>query len=92
MELLCQLDARATSDFFTTFFKLPASYWRGFLASKLSSGAWWRGAPATPAFLVGRMGVPLRVGTHLMAAALPQPSALAFAWCPHICSAQCQLA
>ncbi|KAL4457454.1 hypothetical protein ABPG75_012319 [Micractinium tetrahymenae] len=37
MELLCQLDARATADFFTTFFKLPASYWRGFLASKLSS-------------------------------------------------------
>ena len=40
MELLCQLDSRATSDFFTTFFKLPASYWRGFLASKLSSGVW----------------------------------------------------
>ena len=38
MELLCQLDCRATADFFTTFFKLPSTYWRGFLASKLSSG------------------------------------------------------
>lgn len=38
MELLCQLDTAATADFFTTFFRLPASYWRGFLASKLSSG------------------------------------------------------
>ncbi|KAI7843886.1 hypothetical protein COHA_002431 [Chlorella ohadii] len=37
MELLCQLDTRATADFFTTFFRLPASFWRGFLASKLSS-------------------------------------------------------
>lgn len=39
MELLCQLDTAATADFFTTFFRLPNSYWRGFLASKLSSGA-----------------------------------------------------
>ena len=39
MELLCQLDAAATADFFTTFFRLPQSYWSGFLASKLSSGA-----------------------------------------------------
>nr|WJE87833.1 lycopene epsilon-cyclase [Chlorella sorokiniana] len=37
MELLCQLDTAATADFFTTFFRLPASFWRGFLASKLSS-------------------------------------------------------
>ncbi|KAI3436480.1 hypothetical protein D9Q98_005897 [Chlorella vulgaris] len=37
MELLCQLDTAATADFFTTFFRLPNSYWRGFLASKLSS-------------------------------------------------------
>ena len=41
MELLCQLDTAATADFFTTFFRLPASFWRGFLASKLSSGGWW---------------------------------------------------
>lgn len=37
MELLCQLDTTATADFFTTFFRLPATFWRGFLASKLSS-------------------------------------------------------
>ena len=37
MELLCQLDVANTADFFTTFFKLPQTYWRGFLSSKLSS-------------------------------------------------------
>ena len=37
MELLCQLDVGATADFFTTFFRLPGHYWRGFLASQLSS-------------------------------------------------------
>ena len=41
MELLCQLDATNTADFFTTFFRLPSSFWRGFLASKLSSGGWY---------------------------------------------------
>lgn len=37
MELLCKLDVKNTSDFFTTFFGLPSKYWRGFLASTLSS-------------------------------------------------------
>lgn len=37
MELLCQLDVANTADFFVTFFRLPARYWRGFLASRLSS-------------------------------------------------------
>ena len=37
MELLCQLNLRSTSDFFTTFFALPPFFWRGFLGSKLSS-------------------------------------------------------
>jgi lycopene epsilon-cyclase len=37
MELLCQLDVRNTTDFFSTFFALPKSQWEGFLASKLSS-------------------------------------------------------
>jgi len=40
MELLLQLDTANTADFFTTFFRLPPSFWHGFLASKLSSGAW----------------------------------------------------
>jgi lycopene epsilon-cyclase len=39
MELLCTLGTGATADFFTTFFRLPSSFWRGFLASRLSSGA-----------------------------------------------------
>ena len=38
MELLVRLDLHATNQFFSTFFRLPGSYWRGFLASRLSSG------------------------------------------------------
>ena len=38
MELLATLDLNATNDFFNTFFRLPPFYWRGFLASTLSSG------------------------------------------------------
>ncbi len=38
MELLTQLDIGATNNFFRTFFSLPDFYWRGFLASSLSSG------------------------------------------------------
>jgi lycopene epsilon-cyclase len=37
MELLCQLDVKETTDFFSTFFALPKKQWEGFLASKLSS-------------------------------------------------------
>lgn len=37
MELLARLDLSATNDFFATFFRLPDSFWRGFLASQLSS-------------------------------------------------------
>lgn len=37
MELLVRLDLRSTNQFFSTFFRLPGSYWRGFLASRLSS-------------------------------------------------------
>lgn len=37
MELLAQLDIQATNNFFSTFFRLPDRYWRGFLASTLSS-------------------------------------------------------
>ncbi|KAG2438618.1 hypothetical protein HXX76_005167 [Chlamydomonas incerta] len=38
MELLATLDLQATNDFFNTFFRLPSYFWRGFLASTLSSG------------------------------------------------------
>ena len=37
MELLAQLDIQATNNFFSTFFRLPDKYWRGFLASSLTS-------------------------------------------------------
>jgi lycopene epsilon-cyclase len=37
MELLCTLGVSSTCDFFLTFFHLPSRYWRGFLASRLSS-------------------------------------------------------
>lgn len=37
MELLASLDLQATNSFFHTFFNLPTSYWRGFLASKLTT-------------------------------------------------------
>ncbi|PNH06127.1 Lycopene epsilon cyclase, chloroplastic [Tetrabaena socialis] len=38
MELLATLDLSATNAFFNTFFRLPAFFWRGFLASTLSAG------------------------------------------------------
>eukprot|EP00884_Botryococcus_braunii_P003734 jgi/Botrbrau1/13361/Bobra.0158s0014.1 len=37
MELLVRLDLESTQAFFITFFRLPDFYWRGFLASSLSS-------------------------------------------------------
>lgn len=37
MELLVKLDLGATNAFFSAFFRLPDFYWRGFLASSLSS-------------------------------------------------------
>lgn len=37
MELLAELDLDTTNQFFTAFFRLPAPYWQGFLASRLSS-------------------------------------------------------
>jgi lycopene epsilon-cyclase len=37
MELLATLDVQGMHEFFETFFCLPDTFWRGFLASKLSS-------------------------------------------------------
>lgn len=37
MELLATLDVTKIHEFFDCFFRLPDRYWRGFLASKLSS-------------------------------------------------------
>jgi lycopene epsilon-cyclase len=38
MELLATLEVASIHRFFESFFRLPDRYWRGFLASKLSSG------------------------------------------------------
>jgi lycopene epsilon-cyclase len=38
MELLARLDLRETNAFFSTFFRLPDFFWRGFLSSSLTSG------------------------------------------------------
>ena len=37
MELFTNMDLAMLSDFFSVFFHLPDFYWRGFLASRLSS-------------------------------------------------------
>ena len=37
MELLARLDLRDTNAFFSTFFRLPDFFWRGFLSSSLTS-------------------------------------------------------
>lgn len=37
MELLATLDVSSIHEFFQTFFNLPDFYWRGFLASRLTS-------------------------------------------------------
>lgn len=37
MELFTNMDLDLMSQFFNVFFRLPDFYWRGFLASRLSS-------------------------------------------------------
>eukprot|EP00887_Chlorella_sp_A99_P002802 scaffold6.g2802.t1 len=64
MELLCQLDVTATADFFTTFFALPALYWRGFLASQLSSAQLLVFAMLT--FVLAPWGIKARLVAHLL--------------------------
>lgn len=64
MELLCQLDVNATADFFTTFFALPSSFWRGFLASKLSSVNLLGFAAAT--FVLAPLNIKARLVGHLL--------------------------
>jgi lycopene epsilon-cyclase len=64
MELLCKLDLNNTADFFTTFFALPNSFWRGFLASKLSSVDLLGFAAAT--FVLAPVGIKARLVSHLL--------------------------
>lgn len=64
MELLCQLDLAATKAFFTTFFRLPPSYWRGFLASSLSSTQLLTFALLT--FVLAPPSIQAKLVTHLL--------------------------
>jgi len=65
MELLCKLDLNSTADFFTTFFALPDIFWRGFLASKLSSVDLLGFAGAT--FVLAPIGIKAKLVSHLLA-------------------------
>ncbi|KAL4551185.1 hypothetical protein Ndes2526B_g05490 [Nannochloris sp. 'desiccata'] len=64
MELLCKLDLNNTADFFTTFFALPNMFWRGFLASKLSSTDLLGFAAAT--FVLAPVGIKAKLVSHLL--------------------------
>ena len=64
MELLAQLDLSATNSFFRTFFALPDKYWRGFLASRLSSGDLVAFALVT--FVLAPLDIKARLVTHLL--------------------------
>jgi lycopene epsilon-cyclase len=64
MELLAALDLGATNDFFNTFFSLPSSYWRGFLASNLSSGQLVAFALLT--FAIAPVGIKAKLVSHLL--------------------------
>ena len=64
MELLCKLDLNNTSDFFTTFFALPTSFWQGFLASKLSSVELLSFAAAT--FFLAPVNIKANLVGHLI--------------------------
>jgi lycopene epsilon-cyclase len=64
MELLAQLDLPATNAFFRTFFALPGRYWRGFLASRLSSADLVAFALVT--FVLAPLTIKARLVTHLL--------------------------
>jgi hypothetical protein len=64
MELLTQLDLAATNDFFKTFFALPATYWRGFLGSNLSSAQLLVFALLT--FVLAPVNIKIKLVTHLI--------------------------
>jgi lycopene epsilon-cyclase len=64
MELLATLDVQYIHEFFRTFFRLPDSYWRGFLASKLSSVDLMKHALLT--FVFCTPGMRTRLIKHLL--------------------------
>ncbi|BDA47628.1 Lycopene epsilon cyclase, chloroplastic [Coccomyxa sp. Obi] len=64
MELLVRLDLAETNAFFRTFFRLPDFYWRGFLASSLSSAQLIAFALLT--FVLAPAGIQLALMRHLI--------------------------
>lgn len=64
MELLVRLDLAETNAFFRTFFRLPDFYWRGFLASSLSSVQLIAFALLT--FVLAPAGIQLALMRHLI--------------------------
>lgn len=64
MELLTRLDLRATNQFFSTFFRLPGTYWRGFLASRLSSAQLLAFAALT--WVLAPIAIKAALVTHLV--------------------------
>lgn len=64
MELLCTLGISSTCDFFLTFFNLPSRYWRGFLASRLSSLELLGFAMTT--FVLAPAGIKAKLVGHLI--------------------------
>jgi lycopene epsilon-cyclase len=64
MELLTTLDVQYIHEFFHSFFRLPDAYWRGFLASKLSSLDLMKFALLT--FIFCTPGIRTRLIQHLL--------------------------
>lgn len=64
MELLAGLDLASTNSFFFTFFRLPLFFWRGFLASTLTSTQLVAFALMT--FLVASLDIKIRLVQHLL--------------------------
>lgn len=63
MELLAGLDLSATNSFFSTFFRLPKFYWRGFLASTLTSTDLMAFAFVT--FVIAGLDIKIKLVQHL---------------------------
>eukprot|EP00197_Chlamydomonas_leiostraca_P003236 CAMPEP_0202871926 /NCGR_PEP_ID=MMETSP1391-20130828/20025_1 /ASSEMBLY_ACC=CAM_ASM_000867 /TAXON_ID=1034604 /ORGANISM="Chlamydomonas leiostraca, Strain SAG 11-49" /LENGTH=562 /DNA_ID=CAMNT_0049552851 /DNA_START=119 /DNA_END=1807 /DNA_ORIENTATION=- len=63
MELLATLDLPSTNEFFDTFFRLPAPYWRGYMASQLDSGKLILFALQT--FVIASPGIKWKLMAHL---------------------------
>ena len=64
MELLAQLELPQINNFFTTFFKLPPFYWKGFLSTSISSVDLLIFAIIT--FTIAQPSIKFRLISHLL--------------------------